>query len=101
MIVCSSLDTMVTPLTDRYFSFSDLQNGYLLLFCGSLSFVSYFTMQLPLQTPPEHILLLFGVLADLLAITGTVTFFGSFPEIALRRLSASKVDGTLRVIDYD
>ena len=70
MLICSSLDTMITPLTDRFFGFTDLQNGYLLLVCGVLSFVSYTFMQLPQLNPPEYKLVIIGILANAFVIIG-------------------------------
>ena len=75
MLFCSSLDTSVTPLTDRFFGFSDVQNGYVLISCGTVSFLSYYVMQLDWaqQFIQEHQLMLFGVMVNTVVILGIMT----------------------------
>jgi hypothetical protein len=82
MLFCATLDTSVTPLTDRFFGFTDVQNGYLVLACGSVSFCSYFLMQLGWveRILPESSMMLFGLCLNTIVLSGMLIYlpFASF-----------------------
>ena len=82
MLFCSALDTSVTPLTDRYFGFSDVQNGYILISCGTVSFISYYLMQLDWAKEfiNENQFMLFGNVTNNIVVLGMMVTlcFASF-----------------------
>ena len=60
-----------------------------------LSFVSYFSMQLPLLNPPEHILVIVGIVANLFVIIGMILYL---PFATFRASWIFTLQGLLLVI---
>ena len=72
MVFCAVLDTSVTPLTDRFFGFTDIENGIIFLSLGFVSAIMYFVMQISYvrKLVPDYMMIPLGSSAQFISSIG-------------------------------